>query len=79
MKLLNKTQCPCGKDLSQEKFESYKPNLDKEFYGGRVHMTGEITCKCKRKLKGYFTVKDMDLSLIDLEVLKDIPQKETSK
>lgn len=71
--LLNKTQCTCGKEQSEVKFDYYEPNFDKGFYGGRVDMFGYRTCECGRELKGYFTRRNTDqaLRLIDLEVIKD--------
>ena len=71
--LLNKKTCVCGKDLTKEKFENYVPNKDITFYAGKVEMIGEHTCKCKRKLKGFFKRDERgELKLIDLEVIKDI-------
>lgn len=72
--LLNKKTCLCGKDLTNEKFENYVPNKDITFYAGNVEMIGEHTCKCKRKLKGFFKRDERgELKLIDLEVIKNIP------
>ena len=74
MKLLNKTQCLCGKELKAEKFDTYTPQkTDGRFYGGRIGMTGTYKCKCGRELKGYFGLTPT-LNLIDLEVIKDIDQ-----
>lgn len=76
MKLLNKTQCLCGKELKAEKFDTYTPQkASGSFYGGRIGMTGTYKCKCGRELKGYFGVTPT-LNLIDLGVIKDIDQAE---
>lgn len=82
MVLLNSTQCLCGKDLKEEKFDKYTPKaMNDRFYGGRVSMEGEIKCECGRELKGYFQNSfkmnsNSNYELIDLEVIKDIPAEE---
>lgn len=71
--LLNKKTCVCGKDLKNEPFKNYKPNLDIEFYAGNVEMIGEHTCECGRILKGFFKRDEKgELKLIDLEVIGEI-------
>lgn len=74
--LLNKTECKCGKELKEVRFDRYEPNHDREFYGGRVHMTGTYKCECGRELKGYFS-RNMsgELDLIDLEVLEELEEE----
>lgn len=73
--LLNKTECKCGKDYKNERFEKYYPNFNKGFYGGRVDMYGETKCECGRELRGYFSRNvDQSLTLIDLEVINDITE-----
>lgn len=73
--LLNKTNCKCGKDLRETRFNRYEPNFNKDFYGGQVDMYGYYKCDCGRELKGYFARNiDQSLRLIDLEVIKDIAE-----
>ena len=71
--LLNSKCCVCGKDHKDTKFDSYIPNRDMEFYGGRVSMIGQsVTCECGRVLKGYLGKNYLDqLELIDLEVIAE--------
>ena len=82
MVLLNSTNCLCGKDLKEAKFDKYTPKaMNDRFYGGRVAMEGEIKCECGRELKGYFQNafkmgSNSNYELIDLEVIKDIPEEE---
>ena len=74
--LLNKTECKCGKELKEVRFDRYEPNHDREFYGGRVHMTGTYKCECGRELKGYFSRNmSSELDLIDLEVLEELEEE----
>lgn len=76
--LLNSTKCKCGKEHSETKFDKYTPHHDYNFYGGRVSMTGDVTCECGRELKGYFERNDMGkLKLIDLEITKENTEKNT--
>ena len=71
--MLNSTKCPCGRELKEVKFEKYVPmKLNDRFYGGRISMTGEMTCECGRKLVGYFERIGNNLELIDLEVTENI-------
>lgn len=82
MVLLNSTQCLCGRDLKDIKFDKYIPKaMNDRFYGGRVSMEGEIKCECGRELKGYFQNafkmnSNSNYELIDLEVIKDITPEE---
>ena len=71
--MLNKTICPCGKELKAQKFDKYTPmKLNDRFYGGRVAMTGEIKCECGRELRGYFQKITNTPELIDLEVVNEV-------
>lgn len=75
--LLNKTECKCGLDLKQIRFDTYEQNHDVFFYGGRVHMIGIYKCECGRLVKGYFSRNiHGELDLIDLEILEDIEEEE---
>lgn len=70
--MLNSTKCICGEELQGKQFEKYLPfPLDDKFYGGRVTMTGNIKCKCGRKVKGYFQRMSQNLELIDLELIEE--------
>ncbi len=75
--MLNKTSCLCGKELKGVKFDKYTPmKLNDRFYGGRVSMSGELKCECGRELIGYFQRINSVVELIDLELVKDITEKE---
>lgn len=75
--MLNKTSCLCGKELKDVKFDRYIPmKMNDKFYGGRISMTGDIKCDCRRDLKGYFQRVGNELALIDLEVVNDITEEE---
>lgn len=75
--MLHRTSCGCGRELKDVKFDKYTPQrMNDKFYGGRVSMIGEIKCECGRELKGYFENTAKGISLINLEMVKDIIEEE---
>lgn len=76
--LQNSTECKCGCNLKNAKFEHYIPQkLDDKFYGGIISMTAELKCECGRKIKGYFKTVVNKYELVDTEIIAENNTNET--